>query len=544
MSTIYDNKKNVEFLDGGISPSSEDSQSAVAQPVKENEELNSLPASEEHSLDKINKEIASYQERASHAMELVDDIVLKNYLTKLSMYEVVPCNDLNTDNVILFKINKMVYEKDEYVTDKFISVVSAMTYTNSSIFLIVDGYETHTDFYLGIKSEDEKRQKSTIAETFKNSILGQFPGAEIEDYSYVKVNSERSKQDKLLHRITEAASVSSCVGIPSYKNSKGEYTNANFIQGIEKFTTAMQGKKYTAIILASNMPKHEIDMYKDNPDYCLFFHTLANLYPDTPLAEDIAGSIESVTEITVEDLDENFETFYHPSNMSLLLIGNFDLEKTIAVIQEQHESLKGIDEESLIRRFPLALNPVISTGSVRMEVANSKLAIGLRGSQSLAGTDLFRYKTALKLLFAMMFGWISKRFQTLYEAGKIDNSLSLEVEVEKDFHFVMLTMDTSEPVALSHQFRSAIRDFEKDPDVTEEHLDIIKSEMFGDFLHGLNSLEYIATQYETFSEGDNLFDLPKILQTISLVDVIEIGHHFIDSCEMIDFTILPNFIKT
>ena len=237
--------------------------------------------------------------------------------------------------------------------------------------------------------------------------------------------------------------------------------------------------------------------------------------------------------------DNVLETFYHPSNMSLLLIGNFDLEKTIAVIQEQHESLKGIDEESLIRRFPLALNPVISTGSVRMEVASSKLAIGLRGSQSLVGTDLFCYKTALKLLFAMMFGWTSKRFQTLYEAGKIDNSLSLEVEVEKDFHFVILTMDTSEPVALSHQFRSAIRGFEKDLDVTEEHLDIIKSEMFGNFLHGLNSLEYIATQYETFSEGDNLFDLPKILQTISLVDVIEIGHHFIDSCEMIDFTIFP-----
>ena len=152
----------------------------------------------------------------------------------------------------------MVYEKDEYATDKFISVVSAMTYTNSSIYLIVDGHESHTDFYLGIKSEDENRQKSTIAETFKSSILGQFPGAEIEDYSYVTVDSERSRQDKLLHRITEAISVSSCVGIPSYKNSKGEYTNANFIQGIEKFASAMQGKEYTAIILASNVPQNEI----------------------------------------------------------------------------------------------------------------------------------------------------------------------------------------------------------------------------------------------------------------------------------------------
>lgn len=212
----------------------------------------------------------------------------------------------------------------------------------------------------------------------------------------------------------------------------------NVLENVRLLQSLLENAYFTeeSVQREQGIIQQEIDMYKDNPDYCLFFHTLANLYPDTPLAEDIAGSVESIAEITVEDLDENFETFYHPSNMSLLLIGNFDLEKTIAVIREQHESLKGIDEESLIRRFPLALNPVISTGSVRMEVASSKLAIGLRGSQSLVGADLFRYKTALKLLFAMMFGWTSKRFQTLYEAGKIDNSLSLEVEVEKDFHFL------------------------------------------------------------------------------------------------------------
>ena len=48
------------------------------------------------------------------------------------------------------------------------------------------------------------------------------------------------------------------MGVPSYKNSKGEYTNTNFIQGIEKFALAMQGKEYTAVILASNIPNAEI----------------------------------------------------------------------------------------------------------------------------------------------------------------------------------------------------------------------------------------------------------------------------------------------
>lgn len=270
MSSVYDNKKNIELLDCGKTTQSIVEELSV--PQLQGQEVKDLPVSieEEHqpalesvnSADNIHKELATYEERSEMAMELVDDIVLKNYLTKLSEFDIVPCSNTSTAEIILFKINKMVYEKDEYATDKFISVVSAMTYTDSSIYLIVDGHKSHTDFYLGIKCEDENREKSSVAETFKNSILGQFPGAEIEDYSYGS-DSKCPKQNKLLHRISEAVSVSSCVGIPSYKNSKGEYTNANFIQGIEKFASAMQGKNYTAVILASNMPKREIDMLRN-----------------------------------------------------------------------------------------------------------------------------------------------------------------------------------------------------------------------------------------------------------------------------------------
>ena len=204
--------------------------------------------------------IAAYQDRSFQAMRMVDDVVLKNYLTRLSDLDVVKAEEetLCTDEIILYKINKMVYEKDEYATDKFISVVSAMTFTNSSVYLIVDGHRDHTDFYIGIKCEDAERGKSSVAETLKDSILGQFPGAILEDCSFKGEDEERAKQDHLLHRISEAESVSSCVGIPSYKNSKGEYTNATFIQGIEKFASAMQGKDYTAVILASNISHQEI----------------------------------------------------------------------------------------------------------------------------------------------------------------------------------------------------------------------------------------------------------------------------------------------
>ena len=153
--------------------------------------------------------------------------------------------------------------------------------------------------------------------------------------------------------------------------------------------------------------------------------------------------------------------------------------------------------------------------------------------------DCYRYGVLLKALFSMMFGWTSKRFQSLYETGKLDSSLSMEVEINHRFNFLMLTMDTKEPVAISHQFRKAIKNFVTDLDVSEEHLDLIKSEIYGEFIHNLNSLEFIATQYQSHVDESTLFDLPKIIQEMTLEDVLEVGHHFIDNSEMVEFTIFP-----
>lgn len=204
-------------------------------------------------------DIKGYEINASQALSLVDDVVLKNYLTRLSNLEIVSLDsDISLNDTIIFKVNKMVYEKDEYATDKFISIVSAMTYTKGSVFMIVDGHKDHTDFYLGVKCEDSERTASSVAETFTNAMIGQFPGAQISDLSIKRPGADRSEQEHLIHKMTEATTISMCSGIPAQKNSKGEYTNATFIQGIEKFAIAMQGKEYTAVILASSISQDKV----------------------------------------------------------------------------------------------------------------------------------------------------------------------------------------------------------------------------------------------------------------------------------------------
>ncbi|WP_247935501.1 EF-P 5-aminopentanol modification-associated protein YfmH [Streptococcus mitis] len=354
-------------------------------------------------------------------------------------------------------------------------------------------------------------------------------------------------EHKLFEREDSSDLMSAFTSLGADSNAFTSFTKTNYLfsstdyllENLDLLDELVTSAHFTedSILREQDIIQQEREMYQDDPDSCLFFSTLANLYPGTPLATDIVGSEESISQINLTNLQENFTRFYKPVNMSLFLVGNFDVE----LVQDYFErkELEDLDVQELARG-KFVLQPVKQTDSMRMEVSSPKLAIGVRGKREVAKADCYRYHILLKLLFAMMFCWTSDRFQKLYESGKVDASLSLEIEVTSRFHFVMLTMDTKEPVALSHQFRKAIRNFTKDLDITEEHLDIIKREMFGEFFSSMNSLEFIATQYDVFGKGETIFDLPKILQEITLEDVLDAGHHLIDDGDIVDFTIFPS----
>ena len=354
-------------------------------------------------------------------------------------------------------------------------------------------------------------------------------------------------EHKLFERKDSSDLLSAFTSLGADSNAFTSFTKTNylfsatdhFLENLELLDELVTSAHFTedSILREQDIIQQEREMYQDDPDSCLFFSTLANLYTGTPLATDIVGSKESISQINLTNLQENFTRFYKHVNMSLFLVGNFDVEQ----VQDYFErkELKDLDVQEVVRE-KFVLQAVKQTDSMRMEVSSPKLAIGVRGKREVAEADCYRHHILLKLLFTMMFGWTSDRFQKLYESGKIDTSLSLEVEVTSRFHFVMLTMDTKEPVALSHQFKKAIRNFTKDLDITEDHLDIIKREMFGEFFSSMNSLEFIATQYDAFGQGETIFDLPKILQEITLEDVLDAGHHLIDDGDIVDFTIFPS----
>lgn len=189
------------------------------------------------------------------ALKVVDDVILKNYITELSHMEIVPLSKgvLQSnirDNVRFFKITKIVYEKEEFATYKFASVFNALSITDSAVFIIIDSDGVKTDFYMGVRSLDEYRTISSLKNTVENAMKGQFPGIKTApDYTI-------EEMEEILDKIkANSISAVSCVA-----NNKAHDSNTNqgFVQGLEKFVLSMQGEKYTGIIIANGTTQSQL----------------------------------------------------------------------------------------------------------------------------------------------------------------------------------------------------------------------------------------------------------------------------------------------
>ena len=189
------------------------------------------------------------------AGELVDDIILKKYLYNLSDMEVVPLDNSmkQISDIRIFKITQMVYQKEEFSIYKFASVFNSVQNLNCGVFIIIDSNGSKNDFYMGVRSHDNLRTVKSLKDTLKNSLCGQFPGVRTEDLLDSDAESLISGFSK-----KNIASVS-CV---SNSKKKDITDNKAFVQGLEKLTMAMQGQKYTAIILAKSTPVEQLEEIK------------------------------------------------------------------------------------------------------------------------------------------------------------------------------------------------------------------------------------------------------------------------------------------
>lgn len=288
----------------------------------------------------------------------------------------------------------------------------------------------------------------------------------------------------------------------------------------------------------------EIQMYEDDPNWRQFFGIIKNLFPKHPVHIDIAGTVESISEISAEDLYLCYQTFYHPSNMTLFVVGNIDPEETMAWIKNNQAGKTFTKPQEIIRVFPAEdYSDIIKESQESLAVARGKSVLGIKGLERnlpATGRELLSFKTSLNLLFQLLLGNTSANYLRLYNAGVIDDTFGFEVNLDRGFHFADFSSDAEDAALFADEIEKILLEFESDPEINDKNLELLKRKMLGKYFQSLNSLEYIANQFAQSLYGETtLFDWPKIISEIELADVLQAGRKFIDPAAFSRFSIVP-----
>lgn len=203
-----------------------------------------------------NMSISILQNNLGNCLSIIDDEVMKGYVTRLDQLPIIIQNDEvyeNLNDIHFFKISELVYQEDEFSVDKLSMVFHALSNKPCTLVLMLRSNGEKTEFYLGARPNDE-RSAGSLFQMLKQSLLGFLPGSQISDYY-----DEDMKKD--LHSI-DVGCISSLTSVADYKQDQEGMTNKEFIQGLEKFVYAMQGKVYTSIFIADNLSYDELMLKK------------------------------------------------------------------------------------------------------------------------------------------------------------------------------------------------------------------------------------------------------------------------------------------
>ncbi|PFO05856.1 peptidase M16 [Bacillus sp. AFS076308] len=274
----------------------------------------------------------------------------------------------------------------------------------------------------------------------------------------------------------------------------------------------------------------EITMYDDNPDWRLYFGLIQNLYQNHPVKIDIAGTIESIADIDKDWLYECYNTFYHPSNMLLFIVGPVDPDKIMTQVRDNQAKKDYKDMPEIKRKFEEEpLQAAEKKQVLQMNVQTSKTLLGIKALHvDQTGEVLLKNELTMNVLLDLLFGKSSENYNKLYDEGLVDETFSYDYTQEQGFGFAMVGGDTGEPDKLAERLKQVLLDAKQGSVFNEEQLGRAKKKKIGAFLRAVNSPEYIANQFTRYAFNDmNLFDVVPTLEKITLQDVQKLASEVI-----------------
>ena len=292
--------------------------------------------------------------------------------------------------------------------------------------------------------------------------------------------------------------------------------SSNFRQNLEILLDFVQHPYFTqqTVEKEQGIIGQEIMMYKDVPDWEIMFNLFRAMYHNHPLRTDIAGTCESIAEITADMLYDCYNSFYNLGNMVLAVAGNISVDDVLEVADRV---LEGNGEGSLLERKKVDEPEEVVTHYVEEKLAVSAPQFMLGYKETFDNPVLeTKRELAMDMLLDIIAGPSSALYKRLLDKKLINTSFSFEYFTGFGYSCVLFGGESADPKAVKKEIEDEIEKFRQNG-ISEKEFSRTRKKLYGRMIMGLNDVDEIANNMAvSYFWGEDVFTDFEEYQKITL----------------------------
>lgn len=262
----------------------------------------------------------------------------------------------------------------------------------------------------------------------------------------------------------------------------------------------------------------EIRMGDDEPDTQVFYGMLEGLYAHSPIQVNIAGTVESIAQITADTLNLCHKAFYDPGNMVLCVAGDVDPE---AVVRIAREVLPAQGHAPVARDYGGEEQPQAAKHDWEKEMAVSTpiFQLGFKDTPPEKGEAWLKWELTGNLACEALLGTSSPLYAKLYADGLVNAGFSCGCEAYPGAAFLCAGGESKDPAAVRAAVLAEAERLAREG-VDESLFRRLKKAAYGNQVRGLNSFENICiSQSFAHFAGFQYLTFPEVFESITKADV-------------------------
>lgn len=314
--------------------------------------------------------------------------------------------------------------------------------------------------------------------------------------------------------------------------------SANFKKNLEILLDFVQNPYFTQATVEKEQGiiGQEIDMYKDAPDWEVMFNCLRTMYHNLPVRVDIAGTQESISQITAETLYGCYDNFYNLHNMVLAVAGNASVEEVLEVADKM---LKPVEGKMAVRKVIDEPCEVLdSYVEEKLSVATPQFMLGFKENWDTPERTA-KQEVTMEIMLDMLSGPTSELYKRLFDSKLINNSFGFEYFTGFGYSCVLFAGESSDPKRVSQEIFAEIKRFRADG-FNKKDFERTKKKLYGRMIMGMNDVDGIANNMAaSYFAGEDIFTDFEIYKTVTLDDINELFSKTLDENYSVLSVIMP-----